>query len=67
MAHRRQRGAEGHLAAHPVRDLRDRMGEPKWVKRFTEDAATGTYLRVIVPGEIKAGDRIEVISRPRTR
>jgi MOSC domain-containing protein YiiM len=27
--------------------------------------ATGTYLRVVVPGEIKAGDCIEVIRRPR--
>jgi hypothetical protein len=41
------------------------MGEPKWVKRFTARGATGTYLRVVVPGEIRAGDRIEVIRRPR--
>ena len=34
-------------------------------KRFTARGATGTYLRVIVPGEITAGDRIEVIRRPR--
>jgi MOSC domain-containing protein YiiM len=41
------------------------MREPKWVKRFTARGATGTYLRVIVPGQITAGDRIEVIRRPR--
>jgi MOSC domain-containing protein YiiM len=41
------------------------VGEPKWVKRFAARGATGTYLRVVVPGEIKAGDRIEVIRRPR--
>jgi MOSC domain-containing protein YiiM len=40
------------------------MGEPKWVKRFTARGATGTYLRVVVPGQIRAGDRIEVIRRP---
>jgi MOSC domain-containing protein YiiM len=40
------------------------MGEPKWVKRFTARGAPGTYLRVVVPGEIKAGDRIEIIRRP---
>jgi MOSC domain-containing protein YiiM len=34
------------------------------VKRFTARGATGTYLRVAVPGEIRAGDRIEVIRRP---
>ena len=33
------------------------MSEPKWVKRFTARGATGTYLRVVVPGEITAGDR----------
>ena len=38
------------------------MREPKWVKRFTARGATGTYLRVVVPGEIRAGDRIEVIA-----
>ena len=36
------------------------MSEPKWVKRFTARGATGTCLRVVVPGEITAGDRIEV-------
>jgi MOSC domain-containing protein YiiM len=41
-----------------------RMGEPKWVKRFTAHGAVGAYLRVVVPGEIRAGDRIEIIRRP---
>ena len=49
----------------PCATFAHRMGEPKWVKRFTAHGATGTYLRVVVPGEIKAGDRIEVIRRPR--
>jgi MOSC domain-containing protein YiiM len=40
------------------------MGEPQWVKSFTARGATGTYLRVLTPGQIRAGDRIEVIRRP---
>lgn len=40
------------------------MGKPKWVKRFTARGVTGTYLRVVTPGQIKAGDRIEVAWRP---
>ncbi|HEU5391301.1 MAG TPA: MOSC domain-containing protein [Streptosporangiaceae bacterium] len=49
----------------PCATFAHRMGEPKWVKRFTARGAAGTYLRVVVPGEISAGDRIEVIRRPR--
>ena len=49
----------------PCATFAHRMSEPQWVKRFTARGATGTYLRVVVPGEITAGDRIEVIRRPR--
>ena len=35
-----------------------------WIKRFTLAARPGSYLRVIEPGEIRAGDRIEVVHRP---
>jgi MOSC domain-containing protein YiiM len=35
-----------------------------WIGRFTEAARPGAYLRVIEPGEIRAGDRIEVVRRP---
>ena len=41
-----------------------RMGEPRWVKRFTQRRLPGAYLRVLVPGEIRAGDAIEVVDRP---
>ncbi|PWI43722.1 MOSC domain-containing protein [Streptomyces sp. ICBB 8177] len=40
------------------------LGEPKWMKRFTLAARPGAYLRVIEPGEIRAGDAIEVVRRP---
>jgi MOSC domain-containing protein YiiM len=49
----------------PCATFAHRMGEPGWVKRLTARGATGTYLRVVVPGEIEAGDRIEVLERPR--
>ena len=48
----------------PCATFAHRMGEPKWVKRFTARGVTGTYLRVVTPGQIRAGDRIEVIRRP---
>jgi MOSC domain-containing protein YiiM len=40
------------------------LGERGWVKTFTRRAAPGAYLRVIEPGEIRAGDAIEVVHRP---
>ncbi len=40
------------------------MGEPHWVRRFTEHGAPGTYLRVLVEGVITAGARVEVVHRP---
>jgi len=35
-----------------------------WIKRFTEAALPGAYLRVIAPGLIRAGDPVQVESRP---
>ena len=35
-----------------------------WVKTFTRRAAPGAYLRVVEPGEVRAGDPIEVVHRP---
>ena len=35
-----------------------------WVKRFTLTARPGAFLRVIEPGEIRAGDRVEIVHRP---
>jgi MOSC domain-containing protein YiiM len=35
-----------------------------WIKRFTLAARPGSYFRVIEPGEIQAGDEIEVVHRP---
>ena len=37
---------------------------PDLVKRFAAHGATGAYLRVLEPGEIGAGDAVEVVFRP---
>lgn len=37
---------------------------PDLVRRFTVAGLPGAYLKVLEPGEISAGDRIEVLSRP---
>ncbi|MBV2355745.1 MOSC domain-containing protein [Streptomyces sp. J2-1] len=48
----------------PCRTFQGHLAERGWVKRFTRKAAAGAYLRVITPGEIRAGDPIEVVHRP---
>jgi MOSC domain-containing protein YiiM len=37
---------------------------PGLVKRFTAAGRPGAYLRVLEPGEVAAGDPVEVLSRP---
>lgn len=48
----------------PCRTFAGHVGEERWVKRFTQAAAPGAYLRVIEPGEIRAGDPVEIVYRP---
>jgi MOSC domain-containing protein YiiM len=48
----------------PCRMFASWLGEKGWVKRFTQQGAPGAYLRVIEPGEIRAGDAIEIVHRP---
>ncbi|NED81149.1 MOSC domain-containing protein [Streptomyces sp. SID11233] len=40
------------------------LGRDGWIKRFTQAALPGAYLRVIEPGEIRAADPVEVVHRP---
>jgi MOSC domain-containing protein YiiM len=40
------------------------MAEQGWVRRFTDDARTGVYWRVLQEGAVTAGDRVEVLHRP---
>ncbi|MQY40439.1 Protein YiiM [Streptomyces sp. RB17] len=35
-----------------------------WIKRFTQAAVPGAYLRVIEPGDIRASDPVEIVHRP---
>ncbi len=48
----------------PCATFAHRMGEPQWVRRFTEIGLVGTYLRVLERGTLAAGDPIVVEHRP---
>ncbi|GAA0515909.1 sulfurase [Paractinoplanes deccanensis] len=48
----------------PCATFQAKMGEPKWLKRFARANRTGTYLRVVTPGQVRTGDPVTVIHRP---
>ncbi len=48
----------------PCATFRGWMGEKGWAKQFTAAARPGAYLKVVTPGQIRAGDSIEVVQRP---
>ncbi|WP_081236219.1 MOSC domain-containing protein [Streptomyces viridosporus] len=48
----------------PCRTFQGHLGEKGWVKRFTRRGAPGAYLRVVRPGEIRAGDAVRIVHRP---
>ncbi|SDT27752.1 MOSC domain-containing protein YiiM [Friedmanniella luteola] len=48
----------------PCATFRGWMGERAWAKTFVEAGRPGTYLSVVVPGTVAAGDRVEVVHRP---
>jgi MOSC domain-containing protein YiiM len=48
----------------PCRTFQGWLAQAGWVKRFTQAARSGTYLRVIEPGRVQAGDPIAVEHRP---
>jgi MOSC domain-containing protein YiiM len=48
----------------PCSTFRGWMGERGWARMFTAAARPGTYLRVLVPGTIRAGDPVRVVERP---
>lgn len=39
------------------------LGESRWVKRFMMHGRPGPYFRVIEPGDVQAGDAIELVER----
>ncbi|HEY7812192.1 MAG TPA: MOSC domain-containing protein [Nakamurella sp.] len=48
----------------PCSTFAARMAVPRWVRTFTDRAAPGTYLRVLRPGPVAAGDPVVVTNRP---
>src|SRR6185369_7864761 len=41
-----------------------RMNDKLFLRRFTEALRPGAYLRIVVEGELGAGDEIRVVERP---
>ena len=48
----------------PCKTFATWLGIPGWVKTFTTAGLPGTYLRVITPGTVRAGDHIDIIAKP---
>jgi MOSC domain-containing protein YiiM len=48
----------------PCWRLGARMDDPRFPRRFTEALRPGAYLRIVVEGDVGAGDEIDVIERP---
>ena len=48
----------------PCATFTDQMKRARWVKEFTAHGAPGAYLRVLEPGELRAGDEVTVTDRP---
>lgn len=47
----------------PCRTFQARMGEPHWIRRFTEHGAPGAYLRVLRPGPVQVGMQVRIVHR----
>ena len=47
----------------PCWRLGARMGDPRFPRRFTAAGRPGAYLRILVEGELGAGDEIRVVAR----
>jgi MOSC domain-containing protein YiiM len=48
----------------PCRTFAVWLDQQGWVKTFTQEARPGAYLRVVEPGEVQAGDAIEIVHKP---
>jgi MOSC domain-containing protein YiiM len=48
----------------PCFKLGIRVGDARFPKRFLSVGRLGAYLRIVEEGEVRAGDAIEVVSRP---
>ncbi|NSC23416.1 MOSC domain-containing protein [Streptomyces albus subsp. chlorinus] len=48
----------------PCRTFAGWLDERGWIKRFMAHARSGAYLRVLEPGQVRAGDPVTVVHRP---
>jgi len=48
----------------PCKTFAIRLGVDGWIKTFARGGTPGAYLRVIEPGTVSAGDRVDVVERP---
>jgi MOSC domain-containing protein YiiM len=48
----------------PCVTFTDQMKRGRWVKEFTQEVRPGAYLRVLGPGQVRAGDPVVVEDRP---
>ncbi|MET7637544.1 MOSC domain-containing protein [Streptomyces sp. NPDC005438] len=55
---------EVSAARIPCRTFAGWLDERGWVRRFTQRARPGAYLRVIEVGEVRAGDPVRLVHRP---
>jgi MOSC domain-containing protein YiiM len=44
-----------------------RMNDSQFVRRFTEALRPGSYLRIVIEGELGAGDEIRLVERPKSQ
>ena len=48
----------------PCYKLEARMGRPGFITEFIDGGRPGAYLRIVEPGDVGAGDAVQVLSRP---
>ena len=48
----------------PCKTFAARLGVEGWIKTFARGGTPGAYLRVIEPGTVSGGDRVDVVERP---
>lgn len=48
----------------PCSKLGAKMGDQRFVRAFAKAMRLGAYLRIVEPGDVGTGDRIEVVDRP---
>lgn len=48
----------------PCRTFAGFWGVPNLIKRFTAAARPGAYLRIVAPGQVRAGDAIDIVHMP---